>query len=65
MIKFSLVLLLMMSAFIGQKNSFVIVLVPGQPEYETIAIGDHSFKLKNLDGYSLKFEVSEKIEPRS
>jgi len=44
------------------KGTTLFVLVPSQPEYETIAIGDHSFKLKNLDGYSLKFEVSEKNE---
>ena len=40
------------------KGTTLFILVPGQPEYETIALGDHSFKLKSLDGYSLKFEVS-------
>jgi CubicO group peptidase (beta-lactamase class C family) len=44
------------------KGTTLFVLVPGQPEYETISIGAHSFKLKSLDGYSLKFEVSEKNE---
>jgi len=44
------------------KGTTLFVLVPGQPEYETIAIGDHSFKLKSMDGYSLKFDVSEKNE---
>lgn len=39
------------------KGDILVVFVPGQPEYETIYIGDHTFKLKALDGYSLKFEL--------
>lgn len=44
------------------KGNTLFVFVPGQPEYETIAIGNHSFKLKALDGFSVKFEVTEKNE---
>ena len=44
------------------KGTTLFVFVPGQPEYETIAIGDHSFKLKVLDGFSVKFEVTDKNE---
>ncbi len=29
--------------------------VPGQPVYELVPIGNNEFNLKNLDGYSLKF----------
>ena len=44
------------------KGTTLFVFVPGQPEYETIAIGNHSFKLKVLDGFSVKFEVTDKNE---
>ena len=44
------------------KGTVLFVFVPGQPEYETIAIGNHSFKLKALDGFSVKFEVTDKNE---
>ena len=45
------------------KNENVLfVFVPGQPEYETISVGNHQFKLKVLDGYSVKFDVNEKNE---
>ncbi|MBX3254174.1 MAG: serine hydrolase [Chitinophagaceae bacterium] len=39
------------------KGSTLVVFVPGQPEYETIYTGNHSFKLKALDGYSVLFDV--------
>ena len=41
------------------KGETLFVFVPGQPEYETIALGDHTFKLKVLDGYSVKFDVTD------
>jgi CubicO group peptidase (beta-lactamase class C family) len=44
------------------KGTILFVFVPGQPEYETIATGNHSFKLKVLDGFSVKFDVSDKNE---
>ncbi len=40
------------------KGETLFVFVPGQPEYETIALGDHTFKLKVLEGYSVKFDVT-------
>ena len=42
------------------KNDILFVFVPGQPEYETIAVGNHEFKLKVLSGYSIKFDVNDK-----
>lgn len=45
------------------KNENVLyVMVPGQPEYETVPLGNHEFKLKVLTGYNVKFEVNEKNE---
>ena len=45
-----------MTAKVYVKNSSVLyVFVPGQPEYETIAVGNDEFKLKILSGYSVKF----------
>lgn len=45
------------------KNENVLyVMVPGQPEYETVPVGKHEFKLKVLTGYSVKFEVNDKNE---
>lgn len=41
------------------KGETLFVFVPGQPEYETIATGDHTFKLKVLDGFSVQFDVAE------
>ncbi len=34
------------------------VQVPGQPDYETTPIGNHEFKFKMVDGYSVRFEVT-------
>jgi CubicO group peptidase (beta-lactamase class C family) len=42
------------------KNNVLFVFVPGQPEYETIASGNHEFKLKALSGFSIKFDVTDK-----
>jgi CubicO group peptidase (beta-lactamase class C family) len=44
------------------KTDKLFVLVPGQPEYETIPAGNREFKLKVLSGYSIKFDVNEKNE---
>lgn len=42
----------------GEKN--LVMNVPGQPEYELVPVKQHEFKLKNLDGYSVKFELDDK-----
>ncbi|KQC02124.1 serine hydrolase [Pedobacter sp. Hv1] len=39
------------------KGNTLYVLVPGQPEYETVVGDDHTFILKALKGFSVKFEV--------
>ncbi|MCB9316603.1 MAG: serine hydrolase [Lewinellaceae bacterium] len=39
------------------KGSALFVFVPGQPEYETMPIGNNEFKLTALDGYSVRFEL--------
>jgi CubicO group peptidase (beta-lactamase class C family) len=36
----------------------LMVLVPGQPDYELVATTVHAFDLKVLKGYSVKFEVN-------
>lgn len=42
------------------RGDMLMVLVPGQPDYETIPIGNHEFKLKvpNIDGFSVRFEIT-------
>ncbi|PVD53158.1 penicillin-binding protein [Terrimonas sp.] len=41
-------------------NSVLYVVVPGQPEYETVPVGNEEFKLKILSGYSVKFLLNDK-----
>jgi CubicO group peptidase (beta-lactamase class C family) len=41
------------------KGKVLFVSVPGQPEYETVSIGNDTFNFKNLKGFSLKFEKKE------
>lgn len=50
------------TAKIYLKEETLYVFVPGQPEYETIAVGNREFKLKTVEGYSVKFEMNEKDE---
>ena len=38
------------------KNDKLFALVPGQPEYELVNIGEHEFNLKVLEGFKVKFE---------
>lgn len=38
-------------------DNTLVVFVPGQPDYETLPVGNHEFKLKAIDGYSVRFEV--------
>lgn len=40
------------------KGDVLYVAVPGQPDYETVPVGNHTFTLKVLDGYSVQFEVT-------
>ena len=59
-----------MSAYVGEysisgvrtkffiKDGSLRLSVPGQPEYELIPVGDHQFKTKGLEGYSVKFSVN-------
>lgn len=42
---------------VSVRNKVLYVFVPGQQDYETIALGEHNFKLKALDGYNVRFEV--------
>ena len=39
----------------GEKT--LILFVNGQPEYELVSIKKHEFKIKSLDGFTIKFEV--------
>lgn len=41
------------------KGNTLMVLVPGQPEYETEVIEADTFNLKALKGFSVKFEVAD------
>lgn len=42
----------------GEKT--LMVLVPGQPDYELVPVKENTFNLKILSGYSVKFEKDEK-----
>ena len=41
------------------KGQTLFLYVPGQPEYETISVGNDTFNFKKLKGYSIKFEVKD------
>lgn len=41
-----------------KNETTLYVFVPGQPEYETLPLGNHTFSLKVLKGYSVKFDVT-------
>ncbi|WP_293313028.1 serine hydrolase [Pedobacter sp. UBA5917] len=43
------------------KGKILFVSVPGQPEYETVSVGNDTFTFKNLKGFSLKFEKKEGV----
>ena len=40
-------------------DGVLMVLVPGQPDYELIATLAHEFRLKIAEGYSVKFEIDD------
>lgn len=48
-----------MVAKVYLREETLMVHVPGQPDYETLPIGNHEFKLKALDGYSVKFDIKD------
>ncbi|MFN7115718.1 MAG: serine hydrolase [Saprospiraceae bacterium] len=47
-----------MVAKVNLRGETLWVVVPGQPDYETVPVGNHEFKLKVLDGYSVRFEIN-------
>ena len=44
------------------KENVLYVLVPGQPEYELVPVGNHKFDFKKVAGYAVTFEVNDKGE---
>lgn len=42
------------------RNATLFLLVPGQPEYELVPLGQDKFALKSLDGYFIQFVADEK-----
>ncbi|MEO5581203.1 MAG: DUF3471 domain-containing protein, partial [Saprospiraceae bacterium] len=42
------------------RNNTLFALLPPQPDYELIPIGNDEFKLKILDGYKVKFKLDDK-----
>nr|WP_068886630.1 serine hydrolase [Pedobacter panaciterrae] len=53
-----------MEVKISLRDKVLYVFVPGQQDYETVALGEHNFNLKALNGYSVRFEIkgNEKAE---
>lgn len=45
---------------VSVKNNTLFVLVPGQTDYETVSVGNHTFNLTVAKGYSVVFEVDTK-----
>ncbi len=45
-----------------KNETTLFVLVPGQPDYELVALGNHKFGLKIAPGYYVQFELNEKEE---
>ena len=42
------------------KENVLYVLVPGQPEYELVPVGNHKFDFKKVAGYAVNFEMNDK-----
>lgn len=42
------------------KNKVLFVFVPGQPEYELVAVGNNKFDFKKIPGYAVLFEMNDK-----
>ncbi|MFN8354094.1 MAG: serine hydrolase [Spirosomataceae bacterium] len=45
-----------------KNDKTLVVVVPGQPEYELVYVGEHKFDFKSPKGYSVKFDLNEKNE---
>lgn len=41
------------------KEDYLRMFVPGQPEYKLVPIGEHEFKLEQLEGFRAKFTVKD------
>lgn len=54
-----------MNIVVTIKEGVLFVDVPGQTNYETIAQGDHNFNLKDLKGYSIRFEFDDNAKKAS
>ncbi|MBK8878887.1 MAG: serine hydrolase [Haliscomenobacter sp.] len=39
------------------RGETLMVLVPGQPDYEMVPLGNHEFKFKVLEGFSVRFDI--------
>lgn len=50
---------------VSVRGNTLYIYVPGQQEYETVALGAHAFKIKALDGFSVKFEINDKRKAES
>jgi CubicO group peptidase (beta-lactamase class C family) len=48
-----------------RNENVLFFIVPGQPDYETVYVGNHEFKLKALEGFTVKFDVDAKNEVTS
>ena len=44
---------------VSVKDGELKMLVPGQPEYTLLAVGEHTFNLQGLDGYKAIFKIEE------
>ncbi len=54
-----------MTIKITLSNGVLFMDVPGQTNYETIAQGDHYFKLKALNGFAIRFEMEEQPDSKA
>lgn len=46
----------------AKQENILMVSIPGQPDYETVSVGNHTFTLKGINGYSVRFDVNEQNE---
>lgn len=50
---------------VSVREKVLYVFVPGQQDYETVALDNDTFKLKALNGYSVRFEVKDNKKAES
>ncbi|WP_066756804.1 DUF3471 domain-containing protein [Sphingobacterium populi] len=48
-----------MKITITAKDGIIYMDVPGQKNYETVSQGNHNFKIKDLAGFAIRFEIDE------